>query len=472
MSYRFMPGIRGLMSALVRGFMQPLVSFPLALSGLLLAAPAMAQEKPSMQATIVDVAVKDGSLTARIQWGDQASLPRSARVASYDGKGALTDGVNVVPEANTESVVKLPGGLRSPWESGWSQKLTVEDDRGQVLTTQPYDVNLNCDGNGERERCELVAYPSFASSSGVVHLSDDLDQAIKTLNPRNTTREFDLVARVSEAYPELRGEALVLAQQTVRPRAAGSCTCNWQGVIQRGPSAAQSINISGSNTWLGGQNGPGATHSLAAYAYAAFFSIVHETSTSVSGFSQLQLNMACSQLLFTIDKPVLIFRPDGTFEVVHIHLPIYGPCQASCSATFNHTGRYTGQTYVNALQQPSNRAYATEAGTYAVNNGTPLINQSTGAGGGFDNTAALTVSGYSTTARIQTSGYVRAVGRWQAANAWESNGYAMGIHGTAACMFPQEVAMWDYNTTQGSANLNSLKSTLQAFFWQWYLPYP
>lgn len=459
------PRARGLVSALLRLATGPV---SLALGGLLLAAPASAQENSAARATIVEVAVEEGALTATILWPDKADLPDSATVVSYTGQGEPSARVDVAPKPNSKTVVKLPEALRSPWESGWSQKLTVEDGKGETLATQPYDVSLDCDGNGDKERCELVVAASPATNEGVIHLSEDLDTAIKELAPKEG-EQFDLVARVSEVYPELRGEALVYADQVARVQRPGPCQCTWGAVIQRNPSTAQSKYRTGHLTEMYGDNGVGAKHWLQAKARGQFLSSVHEISDSVNGTSQVTLGLNCSQLLFIVDKWVQIFRPDGSSEIVHIYLPIYGACTAPCQATFNHLGRYTGQTYVQALQQPANRAIATEAGTYSVN-ATTLINQSTAAGGGFDNTSGLNVVGYSSTGKVQTSGYARAVGRWQSAEAWVRNGYALAIHGNASCVFPNEAAVWDFGTTQGSGHENSLKNSIRSFFWQWYIP--
>lgn len=461
-------GIRGLVSAFARCFALPRVSLPLALGGLLLAAPGMAQTKPVTQATIANVTVEEGALTARILWPDTPNLPTSARVASYNGRGEVTVRVDVAPRANTQVVVRLPGALAKPWETGWSQKLILEDGGGQALATQPYDVSLDCDGNGDEERCGLVVYPSIGIGNGVLHLSEALDQAIEAQRPPDG-KEFDLVASISAAYPELRGEALVLGDQIAKLRRPGPCTCNWAAVIQRNPAWAQSKYSTGYLTQMLGHNGAGATHFLHAKAFGQLFSSVHEISDTASGSSQVTLKVSCSQLLYYIDKWVIIFRPDGTWEVVHIQMPVYGSCPPPCGVTLDNMCRYTGQTYVNALQQPSNRAYATESGTCSVNS-TTLINQSTGAGGGFDNTSGLTVGSASSTTKVQASGYARAVGRWYSADGWVRNGYAIAIHGKAACVFPNEAAVWDYGTSQGTAHQNSLKGSIQSFFWQWNIP--
>jgi hypothetical protein len=428
----------------------------------------MAQTRIGTQATIANVTVEEGALTARIQWPDTPNLPASARVVSYNGRGEASVRVDVVPRANSQALVRLPGALAKPWETGWTQKLTLEDGAGQALATQPYDVSLDCDGNGDRERCELVVYPSIGTVSGVVHLSEALDQAIDSLKPAEG-QQFDLVASVSAAYPELRGEALVLGDQIAKLRRAGSCTCNWTGVIQRTPASAQSMNSNGYLTQMLGHNGAGATHFLHAKAFGQAFSSVHEISAGVSGVSQVTLKVSCSKLLYIIDKWVIVSRPDGTSEIIHIQMPVYGSCPPPCAVTLDNMCRYTGQTYVNALQQPSNRAYATESGTCAVNS-TTLINQSTGAGSGFDNISNLTVASASSTTKVQTNGYARAVGRWYSADGWVRNGYAIAIHGTAACVFPNEAAAWDYGTSQGTAHQNSLKGSIQNFFWQWNIP--
>ncbi len=459
------PRVRGLVSALLRLATAPV---SLALGGLLLAAPALAQETPVPRATIMEVSVEEGTLTASILWPETAALPATATVVSYTGQGEPAARVEVTPKPNTKTVVKLPGALKSPWETGWSEKLAVEDDTGQTLASQPYDVTLNCDGNGDKERCELGVNASAATNAGVIHISEDLDAAIQQLSPRNG-EEFDLVARVSEAYPELRGEALVYGDQVARARRPGPCECSWAAVFQRNPSWVQSMYNTGFLTQMYGDNGVGARHWLFANAQGQFLSPVHEISASVSGTSQVTLKLNCSQLLYIIDEWVYMFGPNGIPQIIHIYHPVYGACTAPCQATFNHMGRYTGQTYVQALQQPSNRAIATEAGTYMVN-ATTLINQATAAGGGFDNISGMGVVGYSSTGKVQTNGYARAVGRWLSAQAGVWNGFAQAIYGNAACVFPNKAAVWDFGTTQGAAHENSLKGSIQSFFWQYGIP--
>lgn len=471
MTHSSVRGLRGLVPSLLRS----LSLASLALGGIIASAPAHAATKSegpfqAPAATIVDVNIEDGALTARILWSEDASPEQGLRLVSLDGKDGAGESVDVKPQPGKESEVKLFGAVKDPWETGWSRKLVLQDAKGQAVSTRPYDVTLDCESE---DKCGLVATMGTAASEGVVRLSEDLDEAIKLLREKTGDAKFDLVGQVSEAFPELRGEALVYAHQLalLKPT-AGPCNCSWQMVKGRSPAGGGyslygSAHLSSRSGW----NGEGAKHWMSSYAQGKFLSSVHEISGSADGNSNLTLRLSCSQLLYTIDKWVTVFNPDGSMTTLHIVQPVYGTCTSPCQARFDHQGRITGRTYINGDNRPGNRAIAEETGRYAVD-GVYQLNHTVTQGGSFDNIATRTVYGYGSTGRVESHGYTRAVGRWESATASVNNGHSLAIHATASCMADpyKEVATWDYGSTIDFNHEQSLRQTIKSFFWQWYIP--
>lgn len=461
-------GLRGL----VPSFLRSLSVSSLALGGLIASLPAQAAEQePSVPPTaaIIDVNLEDGALTARILWSKKANPEETLTLVSLDRKDGASDEVEVRPKPGAETEVKLYDAAKSPWDTGWARKLVLRNNEGKAVATQPYDLNLACEAE---DKCVLVATPGGASAEGVIHMSQDLDEAITLLKEKAGDAPFDLVEQVSKTFPELRGEAYVYAHQAAQLKGtAGPCECAWQMVKTRNPNSGQSLAGTAHLSSRGGTSGEGAKHWMDAYAQGKFLSRVHGIDGVTEGNSNLTLKLNCSQLIRIEDKWVTIINPDGTFSAMHIVLPIYGACTSPCQARFDHLGRITGKTSINGDNRPGNRAVAEETGRYSVD-GSYLLNHTVTANGNFDNTATRTVYGYGSTGRVESRGYLWVVGRWESASASVKGGNAMAIHATAACMNDpfKEVAVWDFGTAISPEHETSLKDTIRNFFLQWHIP--
>ncbi|WP_434301589.1 hypothetical protein [Corallococcus exiguus] len=448
---------RGL-SGLVPSWLRSLTVSSFALGGLLAAAPAHAADPQEVRpniATVLDVALVDGELTASILWTDrQDDLPRSSKLVSYDGKDTATAGVNVTPKAGEVSQVKLFGALDKPWETGWAQKLVLEDPQGQALATQPYDVNLDC---ATEKECSLTVSKGVTSEKDVVHVSSELDAVVTELDARYGQGEYDLVKEVSKDFPHLRGEAMVYVQQWYwwYP-IIGPCTCGWTTTTTRTPTTTQSILVSSPGRSLYGWNGPGAKHTLSANAIPTGPTL----NRTVTGSSQLSLGLRCSRRIYFYWWDLMIYRPGGWFAV-RFPFPVSIPCTSPCLARFDHTGRVTGRTSISGV------ATAREAGTWRVNGGTPYINQLITGNNAFDADAiAVSFSNTSAYNTVSTSGQVTIPSTSTFASALVTNGYAQAIHGQLTC--PQIPALAgrtvsDYGTTQGTSHQLSLFWFLQDF---------
>ncbi|RKI60522.1 hypothetical protein D7X55_24335 [Corallococcus sp. AB049A] len=438
---------------LVPSWLRSLTVSSFALGGLLVAVPAHAaepqeEERPNV-ATLLDVALEDGELTARILWTDrQEDLPQSSKLVSYDGKDSANAGVAVTPKAGEISQVKLFGALDKPWETGWAQKLVLEDSKGQPLFTQPYDVGLDCANDKE---CGLTVSAGVASDPDVAHVSSELSAAVTQLDAKYGQGEYDLVQEVSKNFPQLRGQAIVFAHQLLPwfPL-QGPCTCNWVTTTTRTPTTTQTILQSYPGRSLYGWNGPGAKHTLSANAVTPYPVTINRT---VAGNSQLSLNLSCSRWRYYYWWDLIIHRPGGLFPV-RFPFPVKVPCTSPCQARFDHMGRVSGRTTISGV------ATAREAGAWRVNGGSPIINQLITGNNAFDADAiAVSFSATGAYNTVSTSGQVTIPSTSSFASAITTNGYAQAIHGQLTC--PQIPALAgrtvsDYGTTQGTAHQLSL----------------
>lgn len=448
------------LSGLVPSWLRSLTVSSFALGGLLLGAPAHAAEprgeaRPNV-ATLLDVAMEDGELTARILWTDrQEDLPPSSKLVSHDGADKPTAGAQVTPKPGEVSQVKLFGALDKPWETGWTQKLVLEDPKGTPLFTQPYDVSLDCANDKE---CSLTVSAGVTSDKDVVHVSSELDAAITRLDEAHGQGEYDLVQEVSKDFPHLRGEALVYTHQ-LYPRIplSGPCTCAWTSTKTYTPTTPQSILVSYPNRSLYGWNGPGAKHTLSANALTVYPLSLNRT---VTGTSKLSLGLRCSRRVSLYWWDILISRPGGWFPVP---FPIFlsVPCTSPCNARFDHMGRVTGRTTISGV------ATAREQGSWRVNGGAPLINELITQNNAFD-TGAIAVSFSNTGAdnTVSTAGQVTVPTTSSMASAITTNGYAQAIHGQLSCPGIPALAgrtVSDHATTQGLDHQNSLLWSIQDF---------
>nr|AYM52991.1 hypothetical protein [Myxococcus fulvus] len=454
-------GPRGLVARLLR----TLALIPLMLGGPLLATPAWAAEaeQTGPLATVTDLSVAEDGLRVRIQWSDQQALPSTAKLVSFDGEDNATDGTEVFPKPGEVSEVTLPRALKAPWETGWAQRLVLEDPAtGEELLTQPYDISLDC---AKEEECHLTVAPGPASNKDVVHLSSELDAAIAELEAQAGPEEFNLVEKVSKNFPHLRGQVLSYASQLTKVRGplAGPCLCSWQAVSGQSPGGVgYGISISNSGGIIGGWNGPGAKHSLTAIAGTG-------TSYSVSGTSQVSLRLSCTQWKYVIIYYQLIYVPFYGWIAVPIYAPIWSSCVSSCAARFDHLGHISGDTFVS-YTSPGSSATATERSNYVVD-GFQVMNLSATQGSSFNQTMTGSVwSNIGSTGTVNSAGGVRAARTlpfWASASV--ANGHAIAIHGQSSCPYGPygHAAVWTYGTSQGTPQTTSIKQTLFNYFWQW-----
>ncbi|MBN8230575.1 hypothetical protein JYK02_23965 [Corallococcus macrosporus] len=444
-------------SPLAPSWLRALTLSSFAMGGLLVAAPAHAAESDEAPATIVDVSMQDGELTARIRWSAEAkALPEEVEVLSYDGTDKPTAGERLSPKAGEETEVKLTGAVQEPWETGWAQRLVVrEANKGQELASQPYDVSLACE---DEKTCQLTAAPGISASREVLHVSDALQQTLATLEKELGEKEFDLVREVARREPALYGEVLSYAQGLVRYGPATGCRCSWE------TSHARS-NTQGT--------GLGAAHDLNARP----LSVTRPSNARLStqGSSRVTLNLRCQSLGSILHEHIGIRQPGGVVKPVLMPQPVYSTCAGTCSGRFSHFGRITGRATAQstpASSQPTIlNGTAKEQSKYHLGNSlSPLLNQTVFAptDNSFDvsNTVSNSISG---------SGYVQTSGQafyayngdpltWQPRGRAQG-GYAIAVQGIAVCpgggLNPIGRA-WDTATTMG--NQSSLTNSINAFF--------
>ncbi|NOK13486.1 hypothetical protein [Corallococcus exercitus] len=139
------------------------------------------------------------------------------------------------------------------------------------------------------------------------------------------------------------------------------------------------------------------------------------------------------------------------------------PCTSPCQARFEHMGRISGRTTV------SGTATAQERGTWRVNGGLPLINQSISQNNAFDATALATTS--STTSShntVSTSGTVGVPSTSSFASAITTNGDAHALRGELSCPSIPPVGIGrvsDTGTPQDNAQRLSLRLSLLDFLY-------
>ncbi len=457
MSVHSARGLRGLGLLPLRSLFLSLAT----LGGLLLAPAAGAQEDAgTVVATITDLAPDEGGLRVRILWSDTQSLPTGARLVSYDGKQSVNDSAVLTPRPGQETEVRLAGALKAPWETGWSQKLVLEDSTGEVVLTQPYDVNLDC-GTGGDAACALTVTAGADSSPDVLPLSEALDAVITRLEATYPDKEFDLIEQVQAINPRLTGEAYVYAQSLSRLPFAGPCNCVWQRITSRSPGGVGfGINVSNSTGTLSGWNGPGARHSLTAIGGNAT-----GIGTTVSGISQVTLRMSCSRWVIAYRKQVIIIGPFGQRIVILVPYLRYVPCISNCQVRFDHRGQISGSSFVS-FTTPNSSASATDQSIYRVN-GSPLLNLTASNGTSFNQTSTTSVwSNVGSTGRVDSTGSVRAARTlpyWASASV--ANGHSIAIHAKSSCSSGPtgHGAVWTYGTLQGSTT--PWRTSLQSFFW-------
>ncbi|RKH74471.1 hypothetical protein D7W81_01535 [Corallococcus aberystwythensis] len=444
------------------------------------APPVQAEEEEARPpaATLVELLVEDGSLTARIQWSEHAEdVPSVATLVSYDGKGGFNAGGDLHPKPGEVSEVKLFGALKDPWETGWTQKLVLSDDQGQPLFTQPYDVNLDCpDDKG----CDLTVAPGFGSPADDIHESEELSIALDQLREQYGEKEFNLLAAIEEDFPHLRGEALVYARQVV-PRlevktGRRGCNCTWTSTNQYSPFYL----MPSSHTYYanGGphpgqpyarrfavNDGPGSLHSVSASSRSKIDVFINKTA---KGTSRLDAKLRCLTIGPGLDFDVPV-RHLGQVTLVSFPSPTFMNCAPPCMARFIHMGRIHGQKVAMG-----GGATAQETASWRPNGQLfPVLSRSTSASAminSFDD--SLTYVGYSNYSNynvVTATGKVTISTSAITAQASVTNGYAQAILGTfegQGCpstfsMPPYPVRDW--GTTQASKRTSLIKG-LETFF--------
>ncbi|RKH72761.1 hypothetical protein D7X96_03575 [Corallococcus interemptor] len=425
-----------------------------AMGGLLMAAPAHADEPREAPATILDVSLVDGELTARILWAQDAkSLPGEVEVVSHDGQDTLTAGERVTPKAGEVSEVTLYGAVKEPWETGWAQRLAVLGAKGQELTHQPYDVSLDCE---DEKTCALKATAGVSASREVLHVSRALKDTLDTIEKDLGAKEFDLVREVARRDPTLYGEALSYAHGLSKLGPVGpaeGCRCTWQASSTRSNTSGTSL---------------GAAHNL--YAGPLAPNRRSNARLTTQGTSRINLTLNCTSLASIHFQQVGIKQSGGLVKPVLMPQPVYSMCAGTCSGRFNHFGRIIGNASANSTTMLLNGT-ATEQIKYHLGNSlSPLLNQTVHApaNSGFDvSTIANNTS--SGSGFVQTSGEAfytyngdpslgLPFGQAQAA-------YAMAIRGYAVCpgggLNPSGTVS-DFATTMN--NQSSLDQNIRDFF--------
>ncbi|RKG76484.1 hypothetical protein D7W79_17695 [Corallococcus exercitus] len=294
-----------------------------AVGGLFVAAPAHAAETSEAPATIVDVSMQDGELTARIRWSAESKdLPEEVEVLSYDGTEKPSAGERLTPKPGEESEVKLSGAVQEPWETGWAQRLVVREAKGRELASQPYDVSLACE---DEKTCQLTATPGISASREVLHVSNGLQKTLATIEKELGAKEFDLVHEVARREPSLFGEALSYAQGKFKYGPAEGCQCTWQTTYARSNTSGTSL---------------GAAHDL--YARPLLQTRPANARLSTQGTSRITLTLNCTSLASILFQHVGIRQPGGLVKPVLMPQPVYSTCAGTCSGRFSHFGRITG----------------------------------------------------------------------------------------------------------------------------------
>lgn len=461
-----------------RRCLRDLLSFPLcslrlsslALGGLILATPAWAQEEEEVEeplATIVDVALEDGALTARVLWTAQEDrLSDTLKLVSFNGEDEVTGHTAVTPSPGEVSEVKLFGALVAPWETGWAQKLVLEDSEGTVLAVQPYDVNLDCETDDE---CALVVSPGIASNAEVIHLSPRLNKALTLVQEKNRGKDFDLVQQVSENFPELRGEALVYADAlSKQPVTEYPCNCVWTSSMAANPSGpGSSLNASNATGFVIGWNGPGAKHWMTASSSGSSWN--QSISQGTQGASEVGLKVLCSQKIVSQWLEIKARLPDNSERIVPIETFVLRDCNTECKPQFDHMARVMGVATTN--MSPGSLGGAAEQALWRVEGfSLPLLDETaTQLDSGFNAANfAITFSNTGSTNRVETTGTILIAG---SGNASVRNSYSLAMHGISRCSngLHRNAAVWEYNTTQGLSLAMEMRSELKDFFMQWGL---
>ncbi|AFE07673.1 hypothetical protein COCOR_07678 [Corallococcus coralloides DSM 2259] len=438
---------------LASSWLRALTLSSFAVGGLFVAAPAHSAETSEAPATILDVSMQDGELTARIRWAAESkSLPSEVEVVSYDGTDKLTAGERLSPKPGEEVEVKLYGAVQEPWETGWAQQLVVREPKGRELTRQPYDVSLDCE---DEKTCALKATPGVAASREVVHVSEALERTLASIEKELGGKEFNLVHEVARREPSLYGEALSYAQSRVVYGPAEGCRCTWQASFTR-------TNGQGTTTSLG------AAHDL--YARPLSMTRPQNARLTAQGTSRVTLTLSCTSLASILFQNVGIKQSGGLVKPVLMPQPVYSTCAGTCSGRFSHFGRITGSAWANSTSSPLLNATSMEQSKYHLGNGlSPLLNETRYAplNSSFDVDATVSNS-------ISGSGYVQTSAEafytyngnslmWQP---WgrARGGYAIAVQGIAVCpgggLNPMGRA-WDIAT--GEDNQSSLSESVWNF---------
>ncbi|MCP3098790.1 hypothetical protein LZ198_07870 [Myxococcus sp. K15C18031901] len=434
-----------------------------------LALPAWAQELPAEGPSVAFAGVDlDGEgLRVRLQWSeDEVTFPDYALLLSYNGNGEINDIAQLFPERGTTIELHLPNALRSPWETGWTQKLVVESPwTGETLNVQFYDLKLDCQES--EEQCVLGVAPALGTNDQVVHLSAEFDEALALIEENHAEREIDLLTMVSEEAPHLRGDALLYSHQALRRLPYwGECFCLWSSGTSHAPAGfASPISESTPGGLVTGTRGPGAVGSLTLRAASRI-----GVSAYLEGHNDLRLRPSCFRWLFYYDWPVVVFFPGGGSRSWFIHFPrpIIVPCKESCLVRYDHAGRISGKSFV-AYTGGTAVATAFVEAFYRVDGGDQLYGVADQEALFDESTFLSTWSERGTTASITSyvggSAMKTIPDSSSAANA--RNGFFAAIHGE-----PNQCgsgpfghgAVWTHGTLQGPVQTQSLRQSVHDFF--------
>ncbi|MFY2558310.1 hypothetical protein ACN469_11820 [Corallococcus terminator] len=438
----------------------------LALGSLLLATPVGAQEEPDDEPAVafVGLTLEGDSLRVRLQWSDgEGPFPDFAQLVSYDGQGEINDIQELFPQPGEVIEVELPGALKQPWETGWTQKLVVEDPwRGTPLNVQFYDLNLDCEDWSEN--CVLAVAPSLGTNEEVVHVRPEFDEALTYIEDRFENTEIDLLDAVSEAAPHLSGDALLYSQNVLRRLPYwGECFCTWTSRTTLAPSPAMVVDVSHSGGHVKGTHGAGAVGSLTARSGSAA-GISHD----IWGSNNIQLRPTCFRWLFYDDWRVSVRFPGGGREwYIPFPRPYLMPCRYSCPAVYEHAGRISGKAFVTVNGAAD--AYALVESFYLVDGNYALHNVAEYNASFDDSTTRYVWSNSGTTATVDSGMWAYAsrsnLSSISAANT--RNGLFAAIYAEPNMCWSGPFgpgAVWSYGTLQGSTQTESLRQSVQGFF--------
>lgn len=475
------------------------------------------------QVTITGIRLTKKGLVLALKWRDSAKIPDRATVVLLDGQGQTNsetvirpnegeeeptiqeDGVNNLAQTGgTQTVVIPENGINNPAETGWTQTIVVQDEEGQLLGSQNYDISLDCETGGEQLQCTYDVSLTYGTDGSAIVISPELDAALDEAEEQGQENVFETIM---EKQPELTGEIIVYMDLISKKiQNISDCQCTWSIVQYDQPHLPHSLYANDdTDLYKFGYRGPGAAHWLGTY----YNSGGGEVSTnSQDTRTEINMQLRCFQSIQEIEiTPVIL--PNGSIKFIKtIIQSTTEPCQAPCDVQYEHRGEYNAGLMLKIRRSgwPKRHASAIiqQEGLYTVN-GVPELNRASGLakeedGTQFDfnlsipglggvevtnNSVGVTsgsptdefsfyveweddgndnllddyinsatnvsTSGLETTAVMETDGYAYSDGGGHSdALALAANSYMMAVYGYASCALPEpQAATWAYHSYDG-----------------------